>query len=404
MKKIFNSLINSNSKIKNQFGLSEFSGAVGDLGTLLPLAFALIVFNGFPVERIFFLWGIVYLITGFFYKVPVSVQPLKAMSVIAIAAGFSLEMLTTTAFFYGILLIILSATGLIEWLQKLFSPALVRGIQLGIGLILFQKAIELVLDKGLFLGTTITSTSLNVGILVFIVLLLMIFQFKIKFPITLVMIGVGIMIAEFSGIHISDELISGSPFAFAIPEPSLLIDGFILLIIPQLPLTLGNAIYAASDSCHTLWGKQARKVNPTRLGLSIGISDAVIGLMGGFPICHGSGGMGAHAQFGGKTGGTTIILGGALIIAALVSPLSKLLFLIPVPLLGAMLLFDGWRMMTFIKKLALKQEVIIAVTVGSLSFATRNLTIALVAGLLMERIINFIYAKNKLKLKGVIND
>ncbi len=74
-----------------------------------------------------------YILTGWLYKVPVSVQPLKAMAVIAISSGISIEMLSGTSFFYGILLIVLSLTGAIRWLQKWFSPALVKGIQLGIG-------------------------------------------------------------------------------------------------------------------------------------------------------------------------------------------------------------------------------------------------------------------------------
>lgn len=44
------------STLRNSFGLSEFRGAIGDLGTILPLAFILIVSNGFPAARIFFLW------------------------------------------------------------------------------------------------------------------------------------------------------------------------------------------------------------------------------------------------------------------------------------------------------------------------------------------------------------
>jgi hypothetical protein len=42
-----------NKSIKNHFSLSEWSGAIGDLGITLPMAFALVVFNGFPPERIF---------------------------------------------------------------------------------------------------------------------------------------------------------------------------------------------------------------------------------------------------------------------------------------------------------------------------------------------------------------
>ena len=101
-----------------------------------------------------------------YFKVPVAVQPLKAMAVIAIAKGFSMEMLSITAFFYGILLLILSITELINFLQRVFTPGLVRGVQLGIGLILAQKAIQLVVEKGILLNFTGSSLSINILLLI----------------------------------------------------------------------------------------------------------------------------------------------------------------------------------------------------------------------------------------------
>ena len=169
----------------NKLNLHEFSGAVGDLGTLLPLAFALVIVNGFPPERLFLLWGIVYVFTGWYFKVPVAVQPLKAMAVIAIAKGFSMEMLSITAFFYGILLLILSITGLINFLQRVFTPGLVRGVQLGIGLILAQKAIQLVVEKGILLNFTGSSLSISILLLIAATAIISIFQFKKKIPIAL---------------------------------------------------------------------------------------------------------------------------------------------------------------------------------------------------------------------------
>jgi len=38
-------------------------------------------------QPIFFLWGLAYIAVGWYYKVPISMQPLKAMAVIAITAG-----------------------------------------------------------------------------------------------------------------------------------------------------------------------------------------------------------------------------------------------------------------------------------------------------------------------------
>ncbi|NOG45544.1 MAG: hypothetical protein HND50_09945 [Calditrichaeota bacterium] len=375
-------------KIKNRFGLSEWSGAFGDLGTLLPLAFALVVFNGFGVSRLFLLWGAVYILSGWYFKVPLSVQPLKAMSVIAIGLGLSAEMLAGTSFFFGILLIILSATGAIRWLQKWFSPALVKGIQLGIGLILIQKAVQLVYEKGFLLNGNGPSLLINFALLAGILLLIGIMQFRKKISVSLILIaGSIILVSIFSNIEIPEA--KSGLIDFKLPLWSILPDSLILLIIPQLPLTLGNAMFAASDTCHTFWPERSSKITPSRLGLSIGISDSIIGMLGGFPMCHGAGGIAAHRQFGAKTGGTTIIIGSILVILALISPLSSLLFLIPVPLLAAMLLFDSWRMILLIKKLQINIEIIVALLVGLISFTTRNISIALVIGLLIERGYNY---------------
>ncbi len=384
-------------KIKNRFGISEWSGAVGDLGTLLPLAFALVIFNGFGISRLFLLWGAAYIISGWYFKVPVSVQPLKAMSVIAIGLGLSTEMLAGTAFFYGLLLIILSATGAIRWLQKWFSPALVKGIQLGIGLILIHKAIQLVFDKGFLLTGNDKSLIYSFVLLIVLLPIIGLLQVRQKLPVTLILIVISIIaVSIFYNVEI--PTVKSALVNFSLPHWGIIPDALILLIIPQLPLTLGNAMFAASDASHSFWPDRASKVTPSRLGLSIGIGDSIIGLLGGFPMCHGAGGIAAHNQFGGKTGGTTIIIGSILVLFALVSPLSGFLFLIPVPLLAAMLLFDSWRMILLIKKLAVNIEIIVALIVGIISFLTRNLSIALITGLIIEQGYRYFqFRKNKLE-------
>lgn len=379
-------------KIKNKFSLTEWSGAVGDLGTLLPLAFALVVFNEYNISRLFLLWGLVYIIAGIYYKVPVSVQPLKAMAVIAISTGISVEFLASTSFFYGILLIILSLTGAIRWLQKWFSNAMVKGIQFGIGLILAHKAIQLVFQKGLLLYNEPTSKEINLMIFLALVTLLWLFQVKKKFPLALLLIAISVPVITFilpPETHMSESKV----VSFVLPDIHSFVDALVLLIIPQLPLTLGNAMFAASDTCHSFWGNRAKKVTPVKLGLSIGISDTIIGLFGGFPVCHGAGGIAAHKQFGGKTGGTIIILGGILILFGLVTPLSQILFFIPVPLLAAMLLFDSGRMVLMLKKTISPLQFVVAFIVGIISFITRNLTIALVVGLIIEK--SYIYLKKR---------
>ncbi|NOY58428.1 MAG: hypothetical protein GXO75_05790 [Calditrichaeota bacterium] len=378
--------------LKNRFNRNEWSGALGDLGTLLPLAFALMIYNGFPPARLFFLWGLVYVVSGFFYKTPVSVQPLKAMSVIAIATGFTPAQLSSTAFFYGLLMVLLALGGVIDFLKRLFSPALVRGIQLGIGFILAQKAIQLVLDKGLLIHYDSLPLWWAIGLLVAAFFLLVHLPNRWRTLVIILLIGLSILLVKVLGLD-PIEHPAASPAKWTSPDFSFLIDAFFLLMLPQLPLTLGNAVFAANDACHTLWGGQASRVTPKRLGLSIGVSDMIIGLLGGFPICHGAGGMAAHARFGAKTGGATIIIGSLFVLLSLFPRAAPALFYIPVPFLGAMLLFNSWQMMTLFLRLEAEQDKAVAILVGLVSFFTRNLTVALAAGFFIEKSIYLIKLK-----------
>lgn len=371
------------------FGLSEFRGAVGDLGTTLPLAFMLIISNGYPVVRIFFLWGLAYIAVGWYYKVPISIQPLKAMAVIAITGGFPVSFLSSTAVLYGILLLLLTSTGLIQWLNRWFSKAIVRGIQLGIGLLLAYKAWELVAGNTLYLNGSgdIGNWIFLLSALVMGILFLSTKWLGRSVALELIVISIGISLI--AGISLGSINHSGTLWQWNPPEWSGWWNMATLLIIPQLPLTLGNAVYAADDACHTFWPKQSKRVSPGHLAGSIGLLDIFIGLFGGFPICHGAGGIAAHQRFSGKTGGTVIILGIGFVILALLGSFSTLLFLIPIPILGVLLLFDSWQMITLTRRLVNANHIVVALAVGIFSFATHNLFIALLIGLTIEYALDF---------------
>ncbi len=367
--------------------LGELSGAVGDLGITLPLAFALVVSNGFPASRIFLLWGIIYVLTGWYYRVPVSVQPLKAMAVIAISAGFTSAQLASTAFFFGALFLGLARLGVIRWLERLFTPALVQGVQLGIGLILAQKAILLIRENGFFLGGEHGSGSLVIAVTVSVLAILMLSQFVLNRPAAVIMLAAGLVVGILIGPDLGAAVPSGSALAFTVPDWSSFSGMLVLLILPQLPLTIGNAVFAASDTCRHYWPTRAERSTPTALATSIGLANVGIGLLGGFPICHGAGGIAAHARFGGKTGLTTMFLGAAFIVVAVFGDWSRFLFLIPVPVLGALLLLTSWALIRLCWRLRGGSEWAVALMVGVVSFGSRNLTVALVAGIILERIL-----------------
>jgi hypothetical protein len=170
----------------------------------------------------------------------------------------------------------------------------------------------------------------------------------------------------------------------ALPDWTQFGTALTMLMIPQLPLTLGNAVYAASDACRRFWPDRADRATAPWLATSIGGSNVLIGLLGGFPICHGAGGIAAHERLGGRTGGTTIILGATFVALALIPGGGQLLFLIPVPILGALLLWDSWAMVEVLGACDDLPQGLVAATVGLLGWTTHHLTIAVGVGAVAE--------------------
>ncbi len=89
--------------------------------------------------------------------------------------------------------------------------------------------------------------------------------------------------------------------------------GAVLLALPQLPLTFGNAILAITSENNRLFPD--RPVTERGVAISTGIGNAFTSAVGGVPMCHGAGGMAGHVKFGARTGGATVMLG-ALLTAA----------------------------------------------------------------------------------------
>ncbi|RLB85206.1 MAG: hypothetical protein DRH26_18520, partial [Deltaproteobacteria bacterium] len=55
------------------FNRMEFSGGLGDLGTLLPLSVGMILVNGLSPDGVFFSIGLFYILSGIYYGITVPV-------------------------------------------------------------------------------------------------------------------------------------------------------------------------------------------------------------------------------------------------------------------------------------------------------------------------------------------
>jgi SulP family sulfate permease len=158
-----------------------------------------------------------------------------------------------------------------------------------------------------------------------------------------------------------------------------------VLLLPQVPLTFANSIAATTDTARHYYGRDAFRVTHRNLAASLGIGNLLSSMIGGMPVCHGSGGVTAHYLFGARTGRANLFIGGVFLLSALFlgQSISSLAGMFPVSVLGALLIYIGVRHAALVRDvLEHGHEFTIAAGIGLLTLFTGNLAIAFVAGIL----------------------
>ena len=155
----------------------------------------------------------------------------------------------------------------------------------------------------------------------------------------IVVIGVGLL----AGISLY-----GVPPVSLIPGPQLVVPrlpdftaAFETLVLPQVVLTITNAILATSLLTKDLF---CQDVPPKKFSTTIGLMNLVSVPFGGFPMCHGAGGLAGQFRYGARTGGANVYAGLIFLILALFFTSPQVLSIIAVGTLGALLVFVGIEM------------------------------------------------------------
>ena len=125
----------------------DVAGAFGDIGVLFPLAIALITLNHLNPTALFLTAGLTYCLAARYFQIPIAVQPFKAVAAIALALSLSPSEIASAGLLMGALLLLVGVTNLAGWLAKLFTLPIVRGIQLGLGLVLLREGLRLVMGS-----------------------------------------------------------------------------------------------------------------------------------------------------------------------------------------------------------------------------------------------------------------
>ncbi|MBI5576744.1 MAG: hypothetical protein HY896_10340 [Deltaproteobacteria bacterium] len=371
--------------------VQEFSGSLGDLGTFLPLAVSLIAVCGLDAAPVFFSAGLFYVAASLSFRLPMPVQPLKATSAVAIAIGAAPQEIAATALFMGAIFISIAVFRLDRPLKALFPRPVVRGIQLGLGILLVKGGWNL-LGKDLWTpsfeaaGLTIPAGAIVAAVTA--VLLLLSARDR-RFPSALAAVLLGVLCGLWwAAPGTLSSLSAGFSLpGFSIPSSADLDTVLFTLLLPQIPLTFANSIVATAATCRTCFGKSAEKVTERRLSASLGAANLFSGLAGGLPMCHGSGGVTAHYRFGARTGRAGLFIGSILLLlgAFFGNSISSLCSLVPAAVLGMFLLYVGIEHGRLIRDiLHLPRETGVAVSIGLITLATGNLSIAFGAGIALE--------------------
>jgi len=360
----------------NDYNKMEFAGAFGDLGTLIPFVVGYITLNKMDPLGILVAFGIFKIFVGIYFKTPVPIQPMKAIGGMAIAHAGSITpgMIWGSGIFTGIFWLLMGMTGAITWIEKVTTKPVVRGIMLGLGLSFIVEG----------LGMMRSQPFVAIGGVVLTLLL----SRSQRLPAMLALLGYGIIFAFIQKPDLIGEL-SHLSIRFRLPELTFgriswkeLLSGFVLLGLPQAPLTLGNAIIATVAENNAYFPD--RKVTAKTISIDHGIMNLISTFIGGIPMCHGAGGMAGHIRFGARTGGALVILGVMVLLIGLFlsDSVTLLLQIFPRPILGVILFFAGVELALVVKDIKLKKQnlFVLLVTAGT---AMWNMGVAYLAGLML---------------------
>jgi predicted benzoate:H+ symporter BenE len=267
----------------NRFDRSELAGAFGDLGTLVPFVVGYISVARLDPQGVLLGFGLLALATGFYFRTPMSVQPMKAIATVAVTQP---HMVTPGAIFAsavvtGVFWLGMGVSGAVSWLAALTSRPVVRGIILGLGLSFILEGVTFMNQGPVVAVPAVVLTFFLLG--------------QPRVPAMLMLLAYGAAAALSLDPTLIHDLGGLAP-SFRLPALHLppvswqeVLTGALVLAVPQMALTLGNAVIATAEEHNALFPH--RPISVRLLALDHGLMNLVAAPLGGVPMCRGAGGM-----------------------------------------------------------------------------------------------------------------
>jgi predicted benzoate:H+ symporter BenE len=353
-----------------EFSIKEFAGSLGDFGTLLPFTVGYIIICGFNPTGLLLGIGFTNIILALIYKLPLPVQPQKAIGSVALAERWTRNTVLGAGFSVGIVWVLLSLSKRLSDLLEKVPKGVTRGIQLGLAFTLALTGAELI----------------NPDFLIAVPLLIVAFLLlRNKFlPAAIFLIIFGFIYA----IAIGNLNLNQINVGFSLPELTLfslndMFYGFLYAGIAQLFLTLTNAVVATVALVHELFPDR-NDVTPRNLIKNMGVMNITTPFIGGMPLCHGAGGLSAQYLFGARTGGA-ILMEGILEITLGIffsQSLVNIFTAFPLFVVGVMLLMTSFELGKISLKIQGKNEIYVMIVTALLA-TVFNMAMGFFGGLVL---------------------
>ncbi len=397
---------NRSMQAQLKFNRTELAGSLGDLGTLFPLAVGLIFINKLDPTGIFFTIGLFYIVTGLYFRVTCPVEPMKVISGYAIAASLSAAQIQASCFWVFIILLILGLTGLIDIISRYISKAVIRGVQFSTGILLLSKGVHLMTGSSAVQQLQGAAEPylriqqigfLPVGIVLGLVLgfLCLLLLDNKRLPAAVVIIIIGMLIGLVAG-----KQESGEGMSIGLHLPRLLPYGMpamadfsfalIVLILPQIPMTIGNAVMANADLSRQYFRENSTRVTHRGLCISMALANITSFFLAAIPLCHGAGGLASRYRFGARTGGSNLIIGTLFLSIAILfgEQTIRIVQLLPLSVLGVLLVFAGIQLGLTVIDILNRRDFFIILLIAGITLAS-NLAAGFIVGIVIDRLLRW---------------
>ena len=367
----------------NRYDRMEWAGAFGDLGTLIPFVVGYIGVLGMDPGAVLLPLGLAMVACGVYYRTPFPVQPMKAIAAIAITQSAQTAVITPSvvvgaALATGVIWLLLGLTGAAGRLAGCVPKAVTSGIVLGLGL-------GFVVDGLGMMASHWPIAAVGLG------LTLALLRSR-RLPAMFVLLMFGAICGAVLDPAAMQALLSGAieaeapRFALAAIGWNDLVVGTLFLALPQLPLTLGNAVIAIRDENNRLFPD--RPVSERGVAISTGLINLAGATIGGIPMCHGAGGMAGHVAFGARSGGALVIVGTILTVLAVLfgGSVEALFRLFPAAILGVILAITGGQLV-LASRVVERRGAELVVALATAAVASWNVGAAFVVGLIASALL-----------------